>query len=315
MQIKKKINIIFSSIIFFLLLTKSYSLEKNYIEVKVNNTIITKSDIINEKNLLTAYNENLKTLKEDELYTLAKNSLIRQEIKRGEILKYYELNYTSSSLDKFVNEFYKKLNIENDLDIKKFLEIANITENEMREKIEIETLWNQLVFKKYQDKVTIDVELFKDRLKKEIVDLKPTKSFFLSEIFYNVLTKEEIDEKKGKILKSIEDIGFNNTANIFSISGSANFGGEIGWVKSSQLSTNIYKKISLLKVGEYTNEPITVPGGFLILKINDIKEEKVQVDFDEELQKIINYEKNKQLNQFSQIYYKKVEKDSVINEN
>ena len=135
MQIKKKINIIFSSIIFFLLLTKSYSLEKNYIEVKVNNTIITKSDIINEKNLLTAYNESLKTLKEDELYTLAKNSLIRQEIKRDEILKYYELNYTSSSLDKFVNEFYKKLNIENDLDIKKFLEIANITENEMREKI------------------------------------------------------------------------------------------------------------------------------------------------------------------------------------
>ena len=315
MLINQKKTVIFFLVIFFLLLTKSYSLEKNYIEVKVNNKIITKSDIVNEKKLLTAYNESLKTLKEDELYTIAKNSLIRQEVKRDEILKYYKPNYTSSSLDKYVDEFYKKLNIENDLDVKKFLEIANITENEMREKIEIETLWNQLVFNKYQDKVIIDVELFKDRLKREINDLKPTKSYFLSEIFFNVLTKEEIDEKKQKILKSIEDIGFNNTANIFSISGSAKFGGEIGWIKGSQLSSNIYKKISLLKVGEYTAEPITVPGGFLILKIDDIKEEKVQVDFDEELQKLINYEKNKQLNQFSQIYYKKVEKDSVINEN
>ncbi len=315
MLINQKKTVIFFLVIFFLLLAKSYSLEKNYIEVKVNNKIITKSDIENEKKLLTAYNESLKNLKVDELYTIAKNSLIRQEVKRDEILKYYEPNYTSSSLDKYVDEFYKKLNIENDLDVKKFLEIANITENEMREKIEIETLWNQLVFNKYQDKVIIDVELFRDRLKSEINDLKPTKSYFLSEIFFNVLTKEEIDEKKQKILKSIEDIGFNNTANIFSISGSAKFGGEIGWIKGSQLSSNIYKKISLLKVGEYTAEPITVPGGFLILKIDDIKEEKVQVDFDEELQKLINYEKNKQLNQFSQIYYKKVEKDSVINEN
>ncbi len=315
MLIKKKKILLFPLVVFFLLLSKSYSLEKNYIEVKVNNKIITKSDIINEKKLLTAYNENLKTLEDDELYILAKNSLIRQEIKRDEISKYFEPNYTSSALDKFVNEFYKKLNINNDLDVKKFLEIANITENEMREKIEIETLWNQLVLKKYQDKVNIDIELFKDRLKKEISDLKPTKSYFLSEIFYNVLTKEEIDEKKQKILKSIEDIGFNNTATIFSISGSAKFGGEIGWVKSTQLSTNIYKKISQLKVGEYTTEPITVPGGFIILKIKDIKEEKIQVDFDEELQKLISYEKNKQLNQFSQIYYKKVQKDSVINEN
>ena len=129
------------------------------------------------------------------------------------------------------------------------------------------------------------------------------------------ISRFDITLPEWEILDSINNLGFKEAALLHSISESAKLGGEIGWVKSSQLSTNIYKKISLLKVGEYTNEPITVPGGFLILKINDIKEEKVQVDFDEELQKLINYEKNRQLNQFSQIYYKKVEKDSVINEN
>ena len=311
---RKKTIVIFYFILFFILFTKSYSLEKNYIEVKINNNIITKSDILNEKNLLIAYNKSLKSLSDDELYILAKDSLIRQEVKREEILKYYELNSDSKNLDKFLNEFYVKLNIKNDLDIKKFLEIANLTENEMREKIEIETLWNEIVFNKYQDKVNINIDSLSQRLKKEIETLKPTKSYFLSEIFYNVLNKQEIIEKNKKILKSIEEIGFNNTANIFSISNSAKFGGEIGWVKSSQLSSDVYKKISILKIGEFTTEPLTVPGGFLILKVVDVKEEKNVINFDEELKKLITFEKNKQLNQFSQIYYKKVKKNILLYE-
>jgi len=311
---RKKTIVIFYFILFFILFTKSYSLEKNYIEVKINNNIITKSDILNEKNLLIAYNKSLKSLSDDELYILAKDSLIRQEVKREEILKYYELNSDSKNLDKFLNEFYVKLNIKNDLDIKNFLEIANLTENEMREKIEIETLWNEIVFNKYQDKVNINIDSLSQRLKKEIETLKPTKSYFLSEIFYNVLNKQEIIEKNEKILKSIEEIGFNNTANIFSISNSAKFGGEIGWIKSSQLSSNVYKKISILKIGEFTTEPLTVPGGFLILKVVDVKEEKNVINFDEELKKLITFEKNKQLNQFSQIYYKKVKKNILLYE-
>ena len=184
---RKKTIVIFYFIIFFILFTKSYSLEKNYIEVKINNNIITKSDILNEKKLLIAYNKSLKSLSDDELYILAKDSLIRQEVKREEILKYYELNSDSKNLDKFLNEFYVKLNIKNDLDIKNFLEIANLTENEMREKIEIETLWNEIVFNKYQDKVNINIDSLSQRLKKEIETLKPTKSYFLSEIFYSLL--------------------------------------------------------------------------------------------------------------------------------
>ena len=311
---KKKTNVFFYLIIFFLIFSKSYSVEKNYIEVKVNNNIITKSDIINEKNLLIAYNKSLKALSEDELYLMSKDSLIRQEIKKEEILKHYEINGNSKNLDKFLKDFYNKLNIRNDLEIKKFLELANLTENEMREKIEIEALWNELIYGKYKDKINIDVVNLSQKLKKEINGLEKTKSYFFSEIFYDVSTKQEIVEKNKKILKSIEEIGFENTANIYSISKSAKFGGEIGWVKGSQLSANVYKKILNLKIGELTTEAITVPGGFLILKINDIKEENIQFDFDEELKKLINFEKNKQLNQFSRIYFSKIKQDALINE-
>ncbi len=310
---KKKIKI-FYIILFLFFFSETYSAEKHFIIVKINNNIITNSDILNEKNLLVAYNQNLKNLSEEELFALAKDSLIRQEVKKEEILKYYELNSDSKVLDKFLNDFYLKLNITNDLDLKEFLEKANLTEKEMREKIEIETLWNELVYKKYNDKINIDISILEQRIKKEINSLKPSKSYFLSEILFNVITKEEINKKNKKILKSITEIGFDNTANIFSISSSAKFGGEIGWIKSSQLSNDVFKVIKNLEIGGFNTEPIIVPGGFLILKINDIKEEKIEVNFDDELKKIINYEKNKQLNQFSQIYYKKVKKNVLINE-
>ena len=184
----------------------------------------------------------------------------------------------------------------------------------MKDKIVTEALWNEVVYKRYQDKVSIDVENLKQKLQKEIDDLKPTKSYFLSEILYSVVNKDEIIKKNEKILKSIEELGFKNAANIYSISSSAKFGGEIGWIRSSQLSNDVIKKISNLEVNDFTKEPMTVPGGFLILKINDIKEEKIEVNFDDELKKLISFERNRQLNQFSQIYYQKIKKNALINE-
>ncbi len=312
----QKLNIFFFIIIFYFIffISKTYSLEKNYIEVKVNNNIITKSDILNEQKLLIAYNKNLENLSESKLYFLGKDSLIRHIIKKEELLKYYELNNNYEKIEKFLDNFYLKLNIKNETEIKNFLDLANLTEEEMKEKIQIEALWNELIYSRYQDKVSIDVENLKQRLQKEIDSLKPSKSYFLSEILYSGTSKEEIKNQNKKILESIKEIGFKNTANIFSISSSAKFGGEIGWIKSSQLSNDIYEKISNLKIDDYTREPMTVPGGFLILKIDDIKEEKIQINFDDELEKLIQFEKNRQLNQFSQIYYQKIIKNALINE-
>ena len=313
---KLKTNLFIYIIIlnFIFLHSKTFSLEKNYIEVKVNNNIITKSDILNEKKLLIGYNKNLENLSEDELYFLATDSLIRHIIKKEEISKYYDANDEYKHLDKFLNEFYLKINIKDEIDKIKFLEQANLTESEMKDKIVTEALWNEIVYKRYQDKVSIDVENLKQKLQKEIDDLKPTKSYFLSEILYSVVNKDEIIKKNEKILKSIEELGFKNAANIYSISSSAKFGGEIGWIRSSQLSNDVLKKISNLEVNDFTKEPMTVPGGFLILKINDIKEEKIEVNFDDELKKLISFERNRQLNQFSQIYYQKIKKNALINE-
>ena len=68
-----------------------------------------------------------------------------------------------------------------------------------------------------------------------------------------------------------------------------------------------------LKVGEHT-KTITIPGGFLIIRLDDKKTQRIYLDFDEEFEKQITYEKNIQLERYSAIYFKKINKNSIISE-
>ena len=90
------------------------------------------------------------------------------------------------------------------------------------------------------------------------------------EIVYSSEKKDLAEKLFEKIKLSIKDNGFENTATLYSISNSSKTGGRLGWVKETSLNKKILKELSILKIGEYSN-PILIPGGFLILKIEDKK--------------------------------------------
>jgi peptidyl-prolyl cis-trans isomerase SurA len=144
--------------------------------------------------------------------------------------------------------------------------------------------------------------------------LKNKEVFLLSEILFNAKNKEELNKKYIRILESIEKEGFKNTATIYSISDTAKFGGLIGWIQKNQLSDLVIDEILKINIGEFT-KPINVPSGLLIIKIDEKKIKESKIDFDLELKKIIQYEKNKKLRQFSFIHYKKVKNNLNIHEN
>ena len=79
------------------------------------------------------------------------------------------------------------------------------------------------------------------------------------------------------------------------------------------MSQKIKNEVKKIKVGNYTS-PIVIPGGFLIIKIEDIREKDNSSDLNNEIEKIIKDKTNEQLNQFSNIYFNKIKKDMVINE-
>ena len=139
------------------------------------------------------------------------------------------------------------------------------------------------------------------------------KVYSLSEILFDNENNSNFEKKLNDINQSISEIGFNNTANIYSISDSSKFGGKIGWVEEKKLSKEIIQKLQSLDNGQHTT-PIQTGTSFLILKIEEIKYEKVTINEDDELDKMIQFETSKQLDQFSKIFYKKIKINSLIDE-
>ena len=302
-----KYNLLLIKIIFFIfflfnIFTSIVQASNNvFIVMKVNNEIITNININEEYRYLIALNTDLKSLKKEEIFNLAKNSFLREKIKENELKKYFKLNQSSKYIDQTIKNLYGSLNISSEIEFKKYLSVYNLTIEDVKKKIEIEVLWNELIYKKFHKQIDIDEE----KIKKKINENKIQKNYLLSEIFFSGENKEKINEKYNLIKKSISEIGFKNTANIYSLTESAKIGGSIGWIGENQLAKKVVNEINKLQVGEFT-KPINIPAGVIILKLDGKEDKKISLDFDSEFKKLIEYEKNRQLNQFSAIYFNKL---------
>ena len=291
---------------------KSSTAENFYIVYKVNNEIITNSDIEKEYRYLVSLNNQLKNLEKQKIIELSKESALREKIKKIELIKYFDLKTINIDIDNYLENFYRNLNIKNKKEFEEYLQSNNISLNYVRKKIEIEILWNQLIYDRYIGQINIDTNQLKEKVKK-LISTKKQKKYSLSEILFNIENNSNFEKKLENINQSINEIGFKNTANIYSISDSSKFGGKIGWIEEQKLSTKILEQLKALEVGQYTS-PVQVGSSFLILKIEEIKYENAIINEDEELNKMIQFETSKQLDQFSKIFYEKIKINSFINE-
>ena len=308
-----KLNFIIAAILIsiFLYINSSIAIE-NKIVVKINNEIVTALDIENEIQYLRALNNNIDDLGYEKIYSIAKQSLIREKVKKNELLNYVEkISINEKVLQNVVRSTYTKIGLNSLNQFKEYIKNFNLTIEMIEKKISTEVLWNELIVSKFSKKIKIDKEDLKNNilLKKDF----KIKEYLLSEILFEISKSEKVDLKFNKIVESIKKNGFENTASIFSISDSSKLGGNIGWINENSLNSKLKKDLGELKIGEIT-KPILTPGGFLILKINNIKLLEKKIDLDEELKKLINVERNKQLTQYSNIYYKKIKNDVLIDE-
>ncbi len=311
MIIKKIKLLIFLLLIIFGSQKYSNSFE-NKIIYKINNEIITTIDLKNEINYLLALNPNLKKLNNEEIISISKKSIVREKIKRIEISNQFKnIEIPQNFLEDLIKNIYMRIGKKDLDDFKKYLKTNNVPYKNVIKKIETEALWNELIFAKFSKKIKIDETKLKEKVIKN--KTKKIKSYLMSEILFEVSQNEDFNNKYNIIIDSIKKNGFGNTALKFSISETANFGGKLDWINENSLNTSIRKTLNKIKNNEYT-DPITVPGGFLILKINEIKIQKLEKNIETELKKLISESRNLQLNQFSKLYFLKVKKNLEINE-
>jgi len=281
--------------------------------VKVNGEIISNHDIKKEKNYLSALNPKILNIPEDEIKKISKQSLIREIIKEKEISKFFDIDYQSPDLIRLTKNLYIRLNINSEEEFKVYLTKYDLDLKDVLKKLAIESNWNALIYKKYKDQINIDKDKIKKNLELRSSIAKTEKLFLLSEIVFTAKNKEEYDDGYKKIIDTIKKKDFKSAATIYSLSDTAKFGGEIGWVRKNEISEKIYKQISTLKINEFT-KPFKMATGFLLINLDAIKQEERKNNFEEQYNNIIMKETNRQLNQYSTIYFKKLEKQSFVYE-
>jgi len=305
---KIKINFfIIAYIVFFF--TNLWALE-NKILFKVDNKIITSIDIYNELKYLEIINKEFKDTSQKKAFEIAKRSLIREKIKEIELSKVFkELKVESEFLDKMIINYFKSFEINNISDFEIYFATKEINPDSIKKKISLEILWNQFIYSKFKENIKIDKELIRN----DLLNKNKKKEFLLSEILFNLDKNEKLNDKIILLEREIKNNGFSKTALSYSNSDTANKGGKLGWVNETILNTKIKEKVKKTKVGNFT-KPIVIPGGFLILKIEDVREVENISDLNLEINKVVKTKTNEQLNQFSNIYFNKVRKNTTINE-
>ena len=301
----------------FFLITFSFKVLGSEIKIlyKINENIITSYDVENESNYLKTLNKNLAKLPKKELMETAIQSLIREKIKKDEIDRVFEINYEqamkSNNIKNVIKSIYTNLNFETEKDFFDYLEKNNVTEKNLKQKFILEQMWNQLIVNKYNSSIKINENQINQKVDEIISKNKDVVSFNLSEIVFLEKNKKDNEKKYLEIKKSINRIGFDETAILYSISESAKLGGKIGWINENQISKKIVDKINEINIGEYT-QIINTAGGNIILKLNDKKKEKIEINRQEEITKLIKSKKNQLFTEYSIIFYKELENKAYV---
>ena len=304
----------YSLIIYLQFVINTFSSEIKIL-YKINNSVITNQDVVEEINYLVSLNQNLGQLDNEQLSSNAQKSLIREKIKKDEINKFYDVNYEkaieSEKLSNIIKNFRENIGFKSNQEFEDYLKNKDIDIKELRNKFLVEQLWNQLIVDKYINLIKIDSTKINNELEQIIKNNSEILSFNLSEIIFLEKDKDTIENKYQEIISSIQTIGFKDAAVIHSMSESSKLGGEIGWINQNQISKKIFLAIKNLEIGQFSN-PIITAGGIFLLKVNDKKKINANIDKEKEMERLIAFEKQRLLNEYSIIYYKEIENKSYV---
>ena len=303
-------KIIFILILSSLFISKGHTVIKDSIFATVGNKAITRSDIINEIKIILIlngkrYSEEIK----EQLDAAAIQSIIKRTVKKIEIEKHEKLRFNQQDLITELNTLSSKLNMDVD-SLKQTFETNGIKFSILTDRITTDLLWNSLIFLRYKDRLSINIDEIEDQLKK-IDKEKKINEYLISEIIIKPISKEKLESEIKKFRNEIEIKGFEQVAIDRSISSSAIKGGDLGWVNENSISKDFKSKIIETPEGKIS-EPIFLPQGILFFKVRDKKTFEEFINLEDAKNQLVAAEKMKILNMYSLSHYDKLRRTISI---
>tara|TARA_B100001939_G_scaffold337654_1_gene342235 strand:+ start:1415 stop:2344 length:930 start_codon:yes stop_codon:yes gene_type:complete len=305
-----KKNLIFILFLLSFLMISKYSYAKinNKIVIKVENEIITSYEIKNK--ILTLLNFSGTEVNQKNINQLKKQaveSLIQHKLKKIELKKYNIKKNTSR-----INSYLKSISSNNVSGLKMKFEENNLDYELFMDEVEVQSMWQELVFKLYSKKFSIDETLIEQELKNSKNTKKDLREFKISEIEIMLENNKNDDKKIQNIISEIQKDNFESVALKYSISSSASNNGDLGWISEKSMSNQIHNIIKDMKIGQ-VSKPIRRQNTVLFLKVQDIRNSKItDLNLVELKKKLINQKKNELVNLYSLSHLSKVRNTSLI---
>ncbi len=294
-------TILYFALIQFICLANLNAEIKDSLFISVGNKAITKSDIVHEiKMILILNNQTYSEDKRDELQSAAVQSAIKRNLKKFETEKYDSLEYNVSDLE---NELKKIANnMDMDLDTLEGIFLSQGLDFEVLvDSIKTDLLWNTLIFKLYNERISINLEEIEDQLANFETSTESTE-YLLSELVLEPVQTGQLDETISKINEKIKSEGFEKTAMDISIADTGFKGGDIGWVDENIIIKKIKTVIEETPVGSVT-KPIFLEDGIVFFNVRDKKKTEKKISLDDAKNQLINAEKTKILSMHSLSHY------------
>ena len=276
-----KLIILFTLLLILFALAPGYLLAEitNRIVATVNSDIITLHDLnVSIKRLTGLSAKDLQLKNEKEFYEIRRailDNLVNEKITEQQIIK---LGIKVTAKD--VEEAIEKIKRENDFTQEELiysLKLDGVTLKEYKEKIKKEIERFRLVNYEVKSKIVIteeDIKKYYQTHSKEYTEISKVR---LARIFLRVRNpndKEEIARVKSLGVEILQRIkqghDFSEMAKTYSQGPAGPEGGNLGWIKASQLEPTLRKKIDKLSVGEHTDLDLA-PSGFQIIKLAEEK--------------------------------------------
>lgn len=303
-------KILFLIILLIISFTKVNAVIDDGMFITIGNKAITKSDIVNEiKIILLLNNKVYSSSNKEELREIAITTILKRNIKLNEIEKYNLTQYSKADLINELERLANNINVDLDT-LKNVFSSNNVKFKLIEDQIKIELLWNSLIFELYKDKLKINPVEIEDQLKKENESKKKIE-YLISEILINVENITNVDEEIKKIKNRINIESFETVAESISDSPSSAIGGNLGWIKESELSEKIKLVVMTTKIGS-VSKPIFLSNDILLYQIRDKRKVKETLTLEEKKNQIVNYEKTKILNMYSLSHYDKVRRSISV---
>ena len=297
-------------LIFFFLFNFNYLFGNinNSIIISVGNLPITYLDLLKEMRMIAILTNNkINDENKEQIKTIAVQSLIKRKVKEVEIKKYNIDNFSKNDLNKLILNASRNIGTDPN-GLKNILESNQLKIIDLKNKFEVDLKWNSLIFQLYKNKIVLNMAEIENKIKSEIENTTSSKKFLLSEI--EIEKSENSNLILEKIFKNIQNEGFDKTAKKFSISLSAEYGGNIGWVEQKNLSKKILENVKDLKNNEIS-KPIILDNTIVIVKKTDQKVFKKNVENIKN--RVLKEEKEKKLQMFSKAHFSNLERLIQIN--